>query len=92
MIQVGHLDSNLAESVSLRGHFANDRDAALAYNWLSRQKNLSLFIKAETLLTAQQGLFLSPRDHPEAEKWSINASILDAFHELFPDGKLIGHL
>ena len=72
------------------GHFASDRDAALAYNWLSRQKKLFTLHQSGDLLLGEQYKATIRSWHAEsipeeAEKWSIKASILDAFHELFPD-------
>lgn len=70
-------------------HFSSDRDAALAYNWLSRQK--ALHSKHESgdlslddpLRTALRSLHLESNPE-EAVDWSTKASVLDTFQELFP--------
>ena len=70
-------------------HFTSSRDAALAFNWLSRQKKLHIrhesgdLLLEESLKTALR-LLHAEQDPSEAEQWSIYASVLDAFHALFP--------
>ena len=72
------------------GHFVSDRDAALAYNWLNRQKSIRS-VHDSSDLVLDDSLKLSLRSlHAEhnaeqAEQWSIHASVVDAFHALFPD-------
>jgi hypothetical protein len=70
-------------------HFESARQAALTYNWLSRAKSLHSIHSHKDLLLdddvrkAARTLhaFASPE---KAEQWSTLASVLDAFHGLFP--------
>lgn len=70
-------------------HFTSTRGAALAYNWLSRQKKLHTkhesgdLLLEESLKTSLR-LLHAEQNPSEAEQWSISASIVDAFHALFP--------
>ena len=70
-------------------HFESARQAALTYNWLSRAKSLHSIHSSKDLLlgddvrTAARTLHASVS--PErAEQWATLASVLDAFHGLFP--------
>jgi hypothetical protein len=70
-------------------HFESARQAALTYNWLSRAKSLHRIHSSKDLLldddvrTAARTLHASAS--PErAEQWTTLASVLDAFHGLFP--------
>lgn len=70
-------------------HFESARQAALTYNWLSRAKSLHSIHSSKDLLldddvrTAARTLHASV--YPErAEQWATLASVLDAFHGLFP--------
>ena len=71
------------------GHFASDRDAALAFNWLSRQKNIRTihdsgdFVLDDSLKSALRS-FHAEQNPELAEEWNIHASVVDAFHSLFP--------
>ena len=71
------------------GHFVSDRDAALAYNWLSRQKSICSVHDSgdlaldDSLKTALRS-FHAEQNAEQAEQWSIHASVVDAFHSLFP--------
>ena len=71
------------------GHFVSDRDAALAFNWLSRQKNIRTihdsgdFVLDDSLKSALRS-FHAEQNTEQAEEWNIHASVVDAFHSLFP--------
>jgi hypothetical protein len=70
-------------------HFESARQAALSYNWLTRAKSLHGKHSSRDLLlddeirTAARTLHASTSP-AEAEEWTTLASVLDAFHELFP--------
>jgi hypothetical protein len=72
------------------GHFVSDRDAALAFNWLSRQKNIRTihdsgdFVLDDSLKSALRS-FHAEQNPEQAEEWNIHASVVDAFHLLFPN-------
>ena len=71
------------------GHFVSDRDAALSYNWLSRQKSISSQHPSGDLLLNDEIRLASRTVHaseqPEiSEKWGTLSSILDAFFDRFP--------
>ena len=71
------------------GHFVSDRDAALAFNWLSRQKSIRKvhdsgdYVLDDSLRSALRS-FHTEQNPEQAEQWNINASVVDAFHSLFP--------
>jgi hypothetical protein len=70
-------------------HFSSIRDAALAYNWLSRQKTLHSLHESGDL-SLDDSLRIAIRSFhqetkpEEAADWSTKASVLDTFQELFP--------
>lgn len=70
-------------------HFASGRDAALAYNWLSRQKALHSKHESgdlcldDSLRNTLRSLH-QERNPEDAVNWSTKASVLDTFQELFP--------
>ena len=70
-------------------HFESARRAALSYNWLTRAKSLHVTHSSKDLLlddeirTAARTLHASTSP-VEAEEWTTLASVLDAFHGLFP--------
>jgi hypothetical protein len=70
-------------------HFESARQAALTYNWLSRAKSLHRIHSSKDLLldddvrTAARILHASASPE-KAEQWTTLASVLDAFHGLFP--------
>ena len=71
------------------GHFVSDRDAALSYNWLSRQKSISNQHPSGDLLLNDEIRLASRTVHaseqPEiSEKWGTLSSILDTFFDNFP--------
>jgi len=70
-------------------HFANNREAALSYNWLSRQNSIYQkhssgdLVLNEDLRIAARTIHAS--ENPElAEKWGELSSVLDTFYENFP--------
>jgi len=72
------------------GHFVSDRNAALAYNWLSRQKSICSvhdsgdLVLDDSLKHSLRSLH-AEQNPEESEKWDINASVVDAFYSLFPN-------
>jgi hypothetical protein len=70
-------------------HFESARQAALTYNWLSRARSLHSTHSSKDLLlddevrTAARTLHSSVSPERSAQ-WSTLASVLDAFHGLFP--------
>ena len=76
-------------------HFESARQAALTYNWLSRAKSLHSIHSSKDLLldddvrTAARDLACF-RISRAAEQWATLASVLDAFHGLFPWTPFIG--
>ncbi|MDA1078949.1 MAG: hypothetical protein O2908_07845 [Verrucomicrobia bacterium] len=70
-------------------HFTNSREAALAFNWLSRQKSLyhkhpsGDLILLEDLRIASR-TFHANANSEVAENWGSLSTVLDSFHEKFP--------
>lgn len=69
--------------------FTDNRNAALCYNWLKRQPNLTknngsiLELNSEA---KEHARVLHAHNEPEkSEKWSTLSSVLDAFYKQFPD-------
>ena len=75
------------------GHFVSDRNAALAYNWLSRQKSICSvhdsgdLVLDDSLKHSLRSLH-AEQNPEESEKWDINASVVDAFYSLFPNDSI----
>lgn len=72
------------------GHFVSNRNAALAYNWLSRQKSIcSVHESGDLVLNdpLKQSLrsLHAEQNVEQAEQWNIHASVVDAFYSLFPN-------
>jgi hypothetical protein len=70
-------------------HFTTSREAALAFNWLSRQKSLyhkhpsGDLILLEDLRIASR-TFHANANSEVAENWGSLSTVLDSFHEKFP--------
>ncbi len=69
--------------------FTDNRNAALCYNWLKRQPNLTKnngSILELDSKTKEYARVLHAHNEPEkSEKWSTLSSVLDAFYKQFPD-------
>ena len=70
-------------------HFESARQAALTYNWLSRAKSLHSTHSSKDLLLDDDMRKAARTLHAsvspgKAEQWATLASVLDAFHGLFP--------
>ena len=71
-------------------HFESARNAALAYNWLKRTKSLYSLHESGDLLLNEDLRIAARTLHacqaPEvSEKWATLASVLDTFHDCFPN-------
>jgi hypothetical protein len=75
------------------GHFVEAREAALAFNWLSRQKSLYQkhpggdLILDKDLRVASRTLHANTNAEV-AENWGTLSTVLDSFHEKFPTDSL----
>lgn len=71
-------------------HFTSDREAALCFNWLKRHPSLCAPHPSGDLVMLEDaraaGRALDFSENPEqAKARSVLASVLDAFHQKFPD-------
>jgi hypothetical protein len=74
-------------------HFVKAREAALAFNWLSRQKSLyrkhpsgDLILDNDLRIAART--FHTNANAEIAENWGTLSTVLDSFHEKFPTDSL----
>jgi len=69
--------------------FTDDRNAALCYNWLKRQPNLtrndSGFLKLNEQTKVYARVLHAHAEPEKSEKWSTLSSVLEAFFKQFPD-------
>ena len=69
--------------------FADSREAALCFNWLSKQPDLCDSLQGGQVTVKQEvkdlaRIFHAASDPAKAEKWSTLSSVLDAFNRHFP--------
>ena len=74
-------------------HFVKAREAALAFNWLSRQKSIyhkdptgDLILDKELRVAART--LHANANAESAENWGTLSTVLDSFHEKFPTDSL----